>query len=118
MPLVACLPVYGVIAHTLDQLDPRPADSWRDPKERNLLLMRNATSTRHDYEGQGVMSALAKYLMRTAAAKGFKTVNIECVNDRVTVGSENSPKVTRCANSAPLACLGEPTEAFSRRGRC
>lgn len=92
MPLVACLPVFGVIFHTLDQLDPRPAESWRNPKERNLLLMRNATSTRHDYEGQGLMSALAKYLMRTAAAKGFKTVNIECVNDRVSVGSQNSIK--------------------------
>lgn len=50
--------------------------------------MRNATSTRHEYEGQKLMSTLARHLMHTAATKGFKTANIECLNDRVTVGSE------------------------------
>lgn len=69
------------------------------------------------------MSALAKYLMRTAAAKGFKTVNIECINDRVSVGSENSLcgillMKSQCTDIASTACLGEPAKTLSRRGHC
>lgn len=30
------------------------------------------------------MAALARHLMTTAAAKGFKMANIECLNDAVT----------------------------------
>lgn len=92
MPLVACLPVFGIIYGTLTKIDPRPPESWRNPAERNILLMRNATSTRHEYEGQKLMSALARHLMRTAAAKGFRTANIECVNDRVTVSPTKSSR--------------------------
>lgn len=94
-PLVACLPAFVTIYAALDKLDPRPPESWRFPKERNILLMRNATSTRRDYEGEGLMSALAKFLMRTAAAKGFKMANIECLNDRVTHVWANPPSPFR-----------------------
>lgn len=53
--------------------------------------MRNATSTRHEYEGKGLMGALARHLMRTAAGKGFKSANIECLNDAVTHVWSNPP---------------------------
>ncbi|KAJ4387081.1 hypothetical protein N0V93_007668 [Gnomoniopsis smithogilvyi] len=94
-PLIACLPAFGIIYHTLDKLDPRPSESWRNPAERNVLLMRNATSTRHEYEGQKLMSTLARHLMRTAAAKGFKTANIECIADRVSYVWANPPSPFR-----------------------
>lgn len=83
-PLIAALPAFGTVFHVLDKFDPRQPESWRSPQERNILLMRAATSTRREYEGQGLMSLLARHLMRTAAAKGYKYVNIECINDRVT----------------------------------
>lgn len=83
-PLVATLPVFGTIYHQLDVLDPRPLDSWKPAKQRGEILMRNATSTRREYEGKGLMGALARYLMRDAAAKGYKVINIECLNDAVT----------------------------------
>lgn len=41
------------------------------------------------------MSALAKHLQRAAAAKGFKTANIECLNDRVTHVWANPPSPFR-----------------------
>lgn len=81
--LVACLPVFGTVYHHLDELDQRPPETWK-AKEPCEVLMRNATSTRHDYEGKGLMGALARYLMRDAAARGFKASNIECLNDAVT----------------------------------
>jgi hypothetical protein len=83
-PLIATLPVFGTCYGQLDALDPRPLDSWRPAKRRGEILMRNGTSTRHEYEGKGVMGSLARYLMRDAAAKGYKAVNIECFNDAVT----------------------------------
>ncbi|KKY31166.1 hypothetical protein UCDDA912_g08889 [Diaporthe ampelina] len=83
-PLVDTLPVFGTIYHHLDVLDPRPVESWKPAKQRGQILMRNATSTRHEYEGRGIMGALARYLMRDAAAKGYKAINIECLNDAVT----------------------------------
>ncbi|KAI3392458.1 hypothetical protein diail_5674 [Diaporthe ilicicola] len=83
-PLVATLPVFGTVYHHLDELDPRPLESWRPAKRRGEILMRNATSTRREYEGKGLMGALARYLMRDAAAKGYKAIDIECLNDAVT----------------------------------
>lgn len=83
-PLVASLPVFALVYHHLDVLDPRPFEDWRPAKQRGEILMRNATSTRREYEGKGLMAALARYLMRDAAAKGYKASNIECLNDAVT----------------------------------
>lgn len=37
------------------------------------------------------MAALARFLMTTAAAKGFKMANIECLNDAVTHVWANPP---------------------------
>lgn len=82
--LVATLPIFGTIYHQLDVLDPRPLDSWKPAKQRGEILMRNATSTRREYEGKGLMAALARYLMRDAAGRGYKAINIECLNDAVT----------------------------------
>lgn len=83
-PLVATLPVFGTCYHELDVRDPRPLESWRPARRRGEILMRNATSTRREYEGKGIMGALARYLMRDAAARGYKSVNIECFSDAVT----------------------------------
>ncbi|KAL2352625.1 hypothetical protein BJ546DRAFT_1039474 [Cryomyces antarcticus] len=48
------------------------------------VLMRNATSTRHGYEGEGLMKKLAQFLMREAKLEGYRSIQIECVNDTVT----------------------------------
>ncbi|KAF2151843.1 hypothetical protein K461DRAFT_286739 [Myriangium duriaei CBS 260.36] len=81
-PLVACLPVFGTIHRALEELDPRKG-SWH-AKERGQVLMRNATATRVDYKGRGLMAGLARFLMREAQLNGFKGVNIVAMNDAVT----------------------------------
>lgn len=82
-PLMAVLPHFGLIYHALEDLDPRNKESWA-PKAHKEVLMRNATSTRHDYEGEKIMAGMARWLMREADARGFRGIQIECVHDAVT----------------------------------
>ncbi|KAJ8113955.1 hypothetical protein OPT61_g4043 [Boeremia exigua] len=82
-PLLDALPHFGLIYHILAEGDTRDPDSWM-PKGPNEVLFRNATSTRRDYEGQGIMAGLARWLMREADARGFRGIQIEAVSDAVT----------------------------------
>jgi hypothetical protein len=83
MPLIETLPLFGTIYHTLETLDQRPPESWKPTAEKQVL-MRNATSSRHDAEGKGIMKALAQFLMRYAHEQGFRAIQIECLADAVT----------------------------------
>lgn len=47
------------------------------------MLLRNATSTRHEYEGEHLMGNLARFLMREAKLQGFKGIQIEGAHDAV-----------------------------------
>lgn len=82
-PLLTALPHFGLIYHILEQKDSRDPESWR-PKGPNEVLFRNATSTRRDYEGERTMAGLARWLMREAAGRGFRGIQIEAVADAVT----------------------------------
>lgn len=81
-PMIACLPAFGTIYGVLGHLDTRDPASWQ-PTGPGQVLMRNATSTRHDYEGQGIMAGLARWLMREVAAKGYRGIQIETLADAV-----------------------------------
>lgn len=81
-PLLAALPHFGLAYHILEERDSRTPDSWK-PKGPNEVLFRNATSTRRDYEGEGTMGALARWLMREAAARDFRGIQIEAMADAV-----------------------------------
>lgn len=90
-PLIETLPLFGLIYHILEEKDPRDPASWK-PTGPNQVLMRNATSTRLDYEGQKVMSQLARFLMREAKSRGYRGIQIETLNDRVEYVWANPPK--------------------------
>ncbi|KAF2147770.1 hypothetical protein K461DRAFT_325199 [Myriangium duriaei CBS 260.36] len=81
-PIMAAIPVFATVYGALEARDPR-GESWK-AQERTEVLMRNATSTRADYEKRGLMGKLARFLMREAKLKGYKAINIECLNDAVT----------------------------------
>ena len=81
--LIACLPHFGIIYGTLVGLDKRDPASW-EATGPGQVLFRNATSTRRDYEGEGIMASLARWLMREAAQRGYRGIQIECVADAVT----------------------------------
>lgn len=81
-PVVALLPLFGTMYGVLAERDTRDPASW-EVKGPGEVLMRNATSSRRDYEGQRLMGKLARFLMREAAAKGYRLINIETAHDAV-----------------------------------
>jgi hypothetical protein len=81
--LMDILPHFGLVFHILGDGDKRDPESWKATGP-GQVLMRNATSTRCEYEGQGIMGGMARWLMREAASKGYRGVNIECLADAVT----------------------------------
>ncbi|KAL9064348.1 MAG: hypothetical protein Q9157_007868 [Trypethelium eluteriae] len=91
LPAIKSLPLFGTVYQALAERDPRPAGSWKATAEKQVL-MRNATSTRKDYEGQGLMKKQAQWLMREADKAGYRGIQIECVHDAVTNTWLNPPK--------------------------
>lgn len=83
MPMIEMLPLFATVFQEMETIDLRDPASWK-PKGPREVLMRNATSTRADYEGEGLMKKLAQWLMRQAAEDGFRGVQIECAHDAVT----------------------------------
>ncbi|KAF2029177.1 hypothetical protein EK21DRAFT_68360 [Setomelanomma holmii] len=82
-PLMNVLPLFGAFYHVVAELDQRDPASWQ-PTGPGQVLFRNATSTRRDYEGKGIMAGLARWLMREAAQRGYRGIQIECLADPVT----------------------------------
>jgi len=91
MPLIETMPQFGIVYAELLAGDKRDPTSWK-PKGPGEVLLRNATSTRAEYEGQGLMKKLAQWLMREAAGRGFRGVQIECAHDAVTKTWLNPPE--------------------------
>jgi hypothetical protein len=66
-----------------DTNDRRDPESW-EAKGHGEVIFCNATSTRHGYEGKGIMRRLANYLIRDAAMKSWRGIQIESMNDAIT----------------------------------
>ncbi|KAI9665971.1 MAG: hypothetical protein M1821_003906 [Bathelium mastoideum] len=89
--VIEALPCFAILYHVLEVRDPRPPESWKATAERQVL-MRNATSTRREYEGQKLMKKLAQWLMREADRNGYRGIQIECGHDSVSQTWLNPPK--------------------------
>jgi hypothetical protein len=81
-PLLESLPHYGPLHHYLHSFDTRDPSVYT-PTAAGEVLFRNATSTRQDYVDHHLMSGTARWLMREAALKGFRGIQIEAVHDKV-----------------------------------
>jgi hypothetical protein len=82
-PLFESLPEFGLLFGTLEKRDPRDPSKWKATAP-GQVLKRNATSTRHDYEGEKIASGAARWLRREAKLMGFRGIQIECIADAVT----------------------------------
>ena len=82
-PMMQMLPLFGAVYQTLAEADKRNPSDW-SATAPGQVLMRNGTSTRADYEGQGLMTKMAQWLMREAKLKGFRGIQIECLHEAVT----------------------------------
>lgn len=88
--LIEALPLVGTFYAALERLDPRPRDSWA-AKRPGELLLRNATNTRGDYAGKGLMKKMAQFMMHQAAERGFRGIQIETASDAVERVWANPP---------------------------
>ncbi|EKG17295.1 hypothetical protein MPH_05505 [Macrophomina phaseolina MS6] len=88
--MVGVVPQYAEGFHYLIEGDKREPASWQATGPLQVLF-RNATSTRRDYEGRGLMKAQAHWLMRWAAEQGFRGIQIEAFNDAVNKVWTNPP---------------------------
>lgn len=77
----AILPVRAIVFSHFDKVDRRGDE--RKATAPGQVLLRGGTHTRIDYNGQGLMSALARFQMRAAQLQGFKRIDIECAHDAV-----------------------------------
>lgn len=82
LPLLQTLPLFATVYTYMGEKDTRP-ESVTVPTGPRQILNRNATSTRQDYEGQRIMGALARFLMREAKGLGFRAIRIEAAHDAV-----------------------------------
>jgi hypothetical protein len=81
--VVEAIPHFGILYHYLHVLDKRDPSIYT-PKAAGEVLFRNSTSTRQDYVEHHLMSGMSRWLMREAALKGFRAIQIEGMHDRVT----------------------------------
>lgn len=82
----------------MDELDPRGSLNNWVPKDTGRVLQRNATATREDYMGYGLMKKLAHWDIREAGRCGWTGVVIECFHDAVTETWMNPPDGFKAQN--------------------
>ncbi|KAI0418587.1 hypothetical protein F5X98DRAFT_373736 [Xylaria grammica] len=89
-PVTGRLPASASFHAALAARDPRDPKAWL-PTAPGQVLQRMGTATRADAEGGGFMKAMAHHMMRRAAEKGFRRIQIECFHDAVTAVWSNPP---------------------------
>lgn len=96
--MMDALGLYGPVLKRMDELDPRGSlDNWI-PKDTGRVLQRNATATREDYMGYGLMKKMAHWVIREAERFGWTGIVIECFHDAVTETWMNPPDGFKAQN--------------------
>ncbi|KAI1385387.1 uncharacterized protein F4822DRAFT_412921 [Hypoxylon trugodes] len=81
--------------------DPRPKGSW-EPTATGQVIDRVGTGTREAYQGQGIMKALAKFIMLEMKARGYRAIQISCGDARVHHVWTNPPPPFRSSTLVSL----------------
>ncbi|KAI0098318.1 hypothetical protein GGR51DRAFT_432868 [Nemania sp. FL0031] len=89
-PVMGRLPASTSFHAALAERDPRDPETWL-PTAPGQVLQRMGTATKAGAEGEGFMKAMAHHMMRRAADKGFRGIQIECFHDAVTAVWANPP---------------------------
>ncbi|KAI0165286.1 hypothetical protein GGR52DRAFT_558236 [Hypoxylon sp. FL1284] len=88
------LPLNTPINTFLQVQDPRPKGSW-EATAPGQVIERTGTGTRQGYHGQGLMKALAKFIMLEMKSRGFRAIQITCGAPQVHHVWMNPPKPFR-----------------------
>jgi len=76
MPFIQLMPLFSTVYAALAAGEKRSPADW-SATAAGQVLMRNGSVTRFDYEGQRLLEGTAQWLMREAALKGFRAIQIE-----------------------------------------
>ncbi|KAI1654483.1 hypothetical protein F4813DRAFT_210068 [Daldinia decipiens] len=74
--------------------DPRPKGSW-EPTATGQVIERVGSGTRHGYYGQGLMKALARFIMLEMKSRGYRAIQINCGAPQMHHVWSNPPKPFR-----------------------
>ncbi|KAI2616800.1 hypothetical protein GGR54DRAFT_222632 [Hypoxylon sp. NC1633] len=89
--VLEALPLNVLMGKYLEAHDPRPKGSW-EATAAGQVVDRSGTGTRAGYHGQGLMKALATYIMLEMKSKGFRAIEINCGAPQVHRVWTNPPK--------------------------
>ncbi|KAH9905841.1 hypothetical protein F4778DRAFT_769731 [Xylariomycetidae sp. FL2044] len=84
------VPFYVPLETYHQQHDPRPKGSW-EPTAAGQVIERIGTGTRQGYAGQGLMKALARFIMLEMKSKGYRAIQIGCAAPQVYHVWSNPP---------------------------
>lgn len=115
-PLLEAMPLLGERSKILAERDTRDPASWEATGPRQVLF-RNSTATRAGEEGKGFMGILARYMMRKAAAEGFRGIQIQCLHDAVYRVWSCPPEPFRGEVVARFHCSEDEDEEVRRKFR-
>ncbi|KAI5924618.1 hypothetical protein F4810DRAFT_664419 [Camillea tinctor] len=112
-----CVSYFPAFEVVLDELEKRDTRSGWKPTGPGQVVYRNATSTRTDYAGKGLMKMQAHMLMRMAAEKGFRAIKIECYNEILPRVWANPPppfrgEIVSSVHTHEIKQVGEDGQEF------
>ncbi|KAI1098350.1 hypothetical protein F4804DRAFT_325038 [Jackrogersella minutella] len=88
------LPLNVPMGKYFETHDPRPKGSW-EPTGAGQVIERVGTGTRSGYHGQGLMKALARFIMLEMKSKGYRAIQITCGAPQLHHVWSNPPKPFR-----------------------
>jgi len=102
----AVLPQLSVRNRVLQERDLRDPGSWQATGPGQVMF-RNGTATKVNEGGRGFMKVLARYMMRKAAAEGFRGIQIVCLHDAVNRVWSRPPEPFKAAVVSRSNCASD-----------
>ncbi|KAK0707351.1 hypothetical protein B0H67DRAFT_467050, partial [Lasiosphaeris hirsuta] len=89
-PLFEAFPLLPLRNRAAERRELRNSADWQATGPGQVLL-RGGTATKVGEEGRGFMKKLSWYMMRKAAAEGFRGIQIGCLHDAVSAVWQRPP---------------------------
>ncbi|OTA99480.1 hypothetical protein M426DRAFT_67749 [Hypoxylon sp. CI-4A] len=110
------LPLNMPIGKYFENQDPRPKGSW-EATGAGQVIERAGTGTRSGYHGQGLMKALATFIMLELKSRGYRAIQINCGAPQVHHVWSNPPKPFRSSTIGAFPTWIYETEEDGKKVR-
>ncbi|KAK3994200.1 hypothetical protein QBC44DRAFT_379555 [Cladorrhinum sp. PSN332] len=113
-PLYDLFPLLPLRNKATDRRDLRDPAEWQATGPGQVLF-RGGTATKSGEEGRGFMKKLSWYLMRKAAAEGWRAIQIGCMHDAVSKVWETPPEPFGAEVVVRFRCVEDGDDEELRR---